>query len=211
LFSYNGTTWLDHNGNGGSDEYRLECHNEPAGIIIGSQVRGVGSGGSDDVKGILSNASAKIVATVGVRESQPLKVSWRRAPASWPRDVPRVLSVHLPECEQWIILADTRTSTTTTQASTTTIRDDLNTMRDALAIARAFYADPIRTVEWTDRGTVEYGGTLTPGTLLTSVTLAAGAVTTNCIITRRNWTLTDDGYGTHYETSVFPPDFEVKR
>ena len=210
-FHYDGTTWYDHNGNAGTVEYRLETTCDPAGVILGGTVRGVGSHGSDDVKGWVANASGRIAVTVGIRETHPLRVSWRRAPASWPRDVPRVLSCYLPDAEQWIVLAGTRKSTTATVSTTTTIRDDLDRMKDALALLRAFYADPIRTVEWTSRGTVEYGATLSPGTLLTSVTLASGAVTVNCVITRRHWTLTEDGYGTHYETSVFPPDFEAKR
>jgi hypothetical protein len=156
--------------------------------------------------------------TCGIREPDPLIVTWTRSSASWPRTSPRTLTVHMPNAEQWIVLQGTvkgvSSGSLTTESSTTTIRDDLPTMRSWLAFMRAYFGEPARSLSWTDRGLIEYGygtGAAAPGALVTTATLGVGSTTVNAVVTRRAWRLDEDGYGTHYETQRIVPDIEAIR
>jgi hypothetical protein len=163
------------------------------------------------------SASDKLVVTCGVRESSPLRVSWRRAVATWPRSDPRIMTVCLPQYELWTILAGTATAVSSTPATlatyptTDTVRDDRPHMKAALALLRAFYANPVRSLRWRLKGTIDITAATAPGALVTTATLAGGTDTVNAVITRRSWDFTEDGYGTTYECTPMPPSVEVIR
>lgn len=158
-----------------------------------------------------------LVVTLGVTEANPLRVSWTRASGSWPRGIPRTLLVSMPTCEYWQVIGSTVTGVSGGSLTTTTnlvMRNDLPKMQAALEFCRAYYTEPARALSWSDRGTVEhaYGsGAPSPGTLVTTATLGTGSTTINAVITRRTWRLSEDGYGTSYQTDRIVPDMESIR
>ena len=152
---------------------------------------------------------ARVVATIGVRESTPLIVSWTNgSPVRSGR--PRVLEINLPEAEQWVALAGTITATsgasTTTVGTTTVIRDDIAQLEEMLDLARAYYSTPEYGVSWTDVGiSVDYQ----PGTLLTTVTTGYGVITANAVVTRVRWDF--ERNRTSWTSARVVPDLEAIR
>jgi hypothetical protein len=167
--------------------------------------------------------SGVLVVTLGMREPDPLVISWTRASASWPRTSPRTLAVHMPNAEQWVMLRGTVTgisgggsegATLATQASESTIRDDLPLMQSWLAFLRAYFGEPSRALRWSNIGAIEhsYGsGAASPGALVTTATLGTGSTTINATVTRRTWRLDESGFGTSYDTDRIVPDIEAIR
>jgi hypothetical protein len=160
-----------------------------------------------------------LAVTVGMREPDPLCVSWTRSSASWPRSAPRQLVVQIPTAEQWVLLSGTIIGVTVgtsageliKQDGDLFIRNDLSRLEEALSFLRAYYAEPARSLSWTDRGTIDAGATLAPGVLITTATLGTGTATINAVVTRRRWTFTADGFGTAYDTQRIVPDVEAIR
>jgi hypothetical protein len=141
------------------------------------------------------DAGDKILITLGVREVDPLRVSWHREPGQRPNATPRVKVVTLPVCQQWVVLPDTIKGVTelgalVTTGSLTPIRDDLPAMKAALALLVASFSEPAITVRWADRGTLDISSTYRPGRLLTTLTRGDKVQTINSIITRRTWSTT---------------------
>jgi hypothetical protein len=161
--------------------------------------------------------SGVLVVTVGVIEANPLRVSWTRSSGSWPRGIPRTLLVSMPTCEYWQVIGSTVTGVSGGSLTTTAnlvMRNDLPKMQAALEFCRAYYAEPARALSWTDRGSIEYAygsGAPAPGALVTTATLGTGATTINAIITRRTWRLSEESYGTAYQTDRIVPDMDSIR
>lgn len=158
-----------------------------------------------------------LVVTVGVKEYNPLRISWTRDSADWPRGIPRTLVLHMVDCVYNQVLSGTVTGVSGGSLTTTSnivVRNDLPTMQAALQLARAYYSIPARALQWTDRGNIEYAygsGAAAPGALVTTATLGTGSTTINAVVTRRTWTLAEDGYGTNYDTDRIAPDVEAIR
>jgi hypothetical protein len=161
--------------------------------------------------------SGVLVVTLGVTEPNPLRVSWTRSSGSWPRGIPRTLLVAMPNCEYWQVVGGTVTGVSGGSLTTTTnlvLRNDLPKMQAALDFCRAYYAEPARALSWTDRGDIEYAygsGAPAPGALVTTATLGTGSTTVNAVITRRTWRLSEESYGTAYQTDRIVPDMESIR
>jgi len=186
----------------------------------------IGDTGQDQVDNKAALESGILLATVGVREPDPLVMSWQRASGSWPRTTPRVLYYHAPNCEQWAILAGTVTgidgsgalitqglaTNTDTAEKETFIRDDRPSMRSILSFLIAYFSNPARSLSWSERGVIERfynAGATAPGALVTTATLGTGSTTINAVVTRRAWDLTERGYGTIYTTERTVPDIEA--
>ena len=186
----------------------------------------IGDTGQDQVDNKAALESGVLLATVGVREPDPLVMSWQRASGSWPRTTPRVLYYHAPNCEQWAILAGAVTGIDNagaliTQADATNIdtaeketfiRDDRPSMRSILSFLIAYFSNPARSLSWSERGVIERAynaGATAPGALVTTATLGTGSTTINAVVTRRAWDLTERGYGTIYTTERTVPDIEA--
>lgn len=208
------------------DSLQLEIADTPGAVIVGSP--------SDDrgiLQGRLKSSSEpgffpedppiitpgeQMLATVGIREPAPLKVAWRRA-SGQRRDVPRCMSVNLPECEQWLALKGTVTGvdggTVQSLADDLTIRDDLPAMQQALALLRAYYAQPSVLLSYKLRGEIDATADTRPGTLVTSATLAGGdpgrVEDINAVITRRAWTFATGEIRTEITTERIIPDLEA--
>lgn len=185
---------------------------QPPGVLLGAAL--------DDAMYLKTwyDASAYLLVSVGVREAAPLKVRWVRDSAEWPRDLPRVLSVVNPAYQQELVLAGTVTGvnsdgvTVMRTGSTQTLRDDVPAMRQALALLRAYYAEPAVALSWTDRGAIDHAATLVPGRMLGDVTLGAGVTMIGAVIARRSWQFEPLGQvGTTYTTERVVPDLEALR
>lgn len=211
------STWYDLNGSGILSR-SLTVDGPPISVALGSPGSIGYTSGNQQLENKNNLASTGVlVVTLGLKDANPLRVSWTRASASWPRNVPRTLCVSMPACEYWQVINGTVTGVSGGSLTTTTglvLRNDLPKMQSALEFCRAYYAEPSRSLSWTDRGIIEhaYGsGACAPGTLVTSATLGTGPTTINAVVTRRTWNLTEDGYGTSYSTDRIVPDMETLR
>ena len=163
------------------------------------------------------DAGHKILVTVGMRESQPLRVSWQAAQADLPRALPRIKVIDVP-CEQWLVLAGTIKGVETNgtalkvQATDLSVRDDLPQLRGLLALARAYFAGSTFRLSWRRQGVFDIGDTYRPGTLITALNRGDRTLAIGSVITRRTWSVVErDGseqYDTTYETEVVFPEVE---
>lgn len=216
------STWYDLQAERARWSRSVTVEEYPPAIHLGSPSREK-SGSEQQVNKFCLETGGVLVVTLGMREPDPLIVSWTRSSASWPRTSPRTLAVHMPSAEQWVMLRGTVTgisgggasgATLATQASESTIRDDVPLMQSWLAFLRAYFGEPARALRWTDIGTIEhaYGsGAAAPGALVTTATLGTGATTINAVVTRRTWRLDEEGFGTSYDTDRIVPDIEAIR
>jgi hypothetical protein len=216
------STWYDLQADRARWSRNLTVEDYPPTIHLGNPSR-VKKGSDQEVNKFCLETSGVLVVTVGMREPDPLIVSWTRSSASWPRTNPRTLAVHMPNAEQWVMLQGTVTgisgggsegSTLATQSAESVIRDDVPLMQSWLAFLRAYFGEPARSLRWTAAGTIEhaYGsGAAAPGALVTTATMGTGATTINATVTRRTWRLDEDGYGTSYDTDRIVPDIEAIR
>lgn len=163
----------------------------------------------------IGGAASKLLVTCGVIEYNPIRVSWTRDPAEWPRGTPRTLSLWMPEAVLHRIAAGTVKGVTAGAlvlvANEIIVRDDRAELTEALDFLRAYYSVPAVTVSWVRRGYIdyEYGtGHASPGVLVTAVDVGIGTVSVNAVVNRRVWTLTQDGYGTSYTTERVIPDIK---
>ncbi len=153
----------------------------------------------------------------------------------WPSATPRIKTIMAPEYEQWIMAKGAITGVGTASQNsraasyngitegvtaldlpkTRTLRNDVPQMRTLLALARAWYGVPATTARWVNRGIVEYGAALRPGTLITAIVEGNTSTAINAIISRRTWTRVTRGgvdmYDTAYETQRVLPDLESRK
>lgn len=213
------STWYDLQADGQPWSRSLSVDSYPPAVHIGSVDRTADKSQSEQQvnKYILATGGVAL-ATVGMREPDPLIVSWTRASASWPRGSPRTLTVQMPSAEQWVSTQGTvkgvASGSLTTESSAQTVRDDVPTMQSWLAFLRAYYAEPARALSWTERGVIDhaYGsGACAPAALVTSATMSWGSRTINAVVSRRAWRLDENGFGTSYFTERIVPDIEAIR
>lgn len=212
--------WYDLQADNQTWARSLHVEDFPAALHIGNATRSAIDKGKSDqaVNNAVIGSTGKLLVTVGVREPDPLVVSWTRSSGSWPRTNPRTLTVQMPTAEQWVILDKTVKGVSGTslvkQAGEATIRDDVPLMQSWLAFLRAYFGEPSRSLAWTDAGAIEhaYGsGAAAPAALVTTATLGTGSTTINAVVTRRTWRLDENGYGTSYNTDRIVPDIEAIR
>lgn len=171
-------------------------------------------------------ASEKILITIGVREIDPLIVSWQREPGQRPNAQPREKTIPMPDCEEWTVCPGTvrGVSSDGTTLDTTTIElevgSDLPKMEAAVALTVAGLSVPSVSVNWDYRGVLDITNVWRPGRLLTTVTRGDRVQTVNSVITRKSWSLTvvpgegenDDEvayWSTQYSTQRLPPTIEA--
>lgn len=214
------SSWFDLQAAGSLTGRSIHVENNPSVIHLGHPDRSIYKANSQQSQNKFNlETSGVLVVTVGIREPNPLIVSYRRAIASWPRTNPRTLTVNMPSAEQWVILNGTIKGVTSggalvTHGTEDMVRNDVPVMQSWLAFLQAYYANPARSLSWTDRGLIEYAygsGAAAPAALVTTATLGTGSQTINAVVTRRTWNLTEDGYGTSYATERVVPDIESIR
>lgn len=186
----------------------------------------VGTGQQDQgfVASILepSTADGQLLVTIGLREAAPIRMRWVR-PGAKPRELPRILSVPMPELQYHAVLAGTVTGVNAagtalvTTATDLVLRDDTAAGLDYLDLLVAYYSVPAVTATWRDRGIVERGSTLVPGRYITALTLGDGSgssetVAIGAVLTRRAWVFSPlSEVGTIYSTERVMPDIEAVR
>ncbi len=206
------TTWEDM-----SQQWQVQVDTSPPSIRIDEGENGT------VIQSRLA-AGEKILMTVGVREVDPLRVSWHRPAGQRPNASPRIKVVTLPTCEQWKVLQGTVTSVSPGGALETsggiTVRDDVPRMRQALAMLVASFSEPAVAVRWSVRANLDIGSTYRTGRLLTTLTRGEKAQTVNSVITRRSWSMAvqpGDGFGagevaywvTSYDTQHMAPTLQA--
>lgn len=208
------STWYDLQVNGNVEARSLSIEDFPAVLHLGQPDRSVDKSNSQQSQNKFNlETSGKLAVTVGMREPDPLVVSWTRSSGSWPRSNPRTLTIQMPQAEQWRVIAGTvkgvSSGSLTKQATEQVIRDDVPLMQSWLAFLRAYFAVPAIDISWTNRGVIDhaYGsGASAPGALVTTATLGIGARTINAVATRRTWDLTEGNFGTSYGSERIVPD-----
>ncbi len=213
------TTWYDLQAESAITSRSISIEECPAVIHLGHADRSANKSDSQQqVNKYNISTAGKLAITIGMREIDPLVVSWTRSSGSWPRTNPRTLTVQMPQAEQWYIVAGTVTGVSagalTKQSSSQTIRDDTPLMNSWLAFLRAYFGEPARQIQWSNIGTIDhaYGsGATAPAALVTTATLGIGSRTVNAVVTRRLWRLTDQGFGTTYSTERIVPDIDSIR
>jgi hypothetical protein len=171
-------------------------------------------------------AGEKILITVGIREIDPLIVSWHRPAGERPNAQAREKTIPMPNCEEWTVCPGTVRGVTTdgTDLDTTSIElevaSDLPKMEAALALTVAGLSVPSVSVNWDYRGILDISSAYRPGRLLTTVTRGDRVQTVNSVITRKSWSFSvQKGEGdtagevvvvsTHYSTQRLPPTIEA--
>lgn len=155
-----GSNWVDF-----SQRWSVTVQQSPAAIIIDD-----GANGAEIAD--LVGAGLTLLVTLGVREHQPLRVSWNRATGQRPRVQPRDWSDDL-DAEQWIALNGCVTGvalngTLSTLSSEVSARDDLTRLRAQLALERATREAADVEITWEREG-IDLEDARRPGTLLTSL------------------------------------------
>lgn len=210
VLCYNGSSWVDLSSTkSDSEDWQIRISEMPLRIKIGSNR-------SDQtlLKTMIDTATPEIVATVGVRESIPLRISWRRPVAQWARTDPRVVTAHVPDCELWTTLPGTVTGLDAAgapeaTATTDTMRDDRPRMRGILALLRSLHENPIRALSWT-----AVGATVTaiqPGAVIVEMVTDQGTEAICAVVDTVVWTFGDSTVSTSYAASPQPPEMEFVR
>lgn len=187
------------------DTYGVSVLDDPPAVLLGN-----GPSDSQALSELLNVTGAELVATIGLREPDPLRVTWTRSSPT-PRDASRVLTVRMAT-QTWGAYAGTvygvsAAGALQTLASNTISASTIDKLRKYLALLRAFYEFPAYTISWTDRGTCEHASTRAPGAMITTITSPAhGTLTYNVIITRRSWSVVGSMLTTSYDTARPVPD-----
>jgi hypothetical protein len=210
VLCYNGSSWVDLSSTRlGSEDWQIRLSESPLRVKIGSN-----RSDQELLKVMIDTTSPEIVATVGVRESIPLRISWRRPAASWARSDPRVMSFYVPDCELWTTLAGTVTGlddsgSPVVTSTTDTMRDDRPRMRNLLALLRSLHENPIRSLAWTAIGSTVTS--IKPGAVITEITTDQGVEAICAVVDTVVWSFDEDTVNTSYSATPQPPEMEFVR
>jgi hypothetical protein len=178
-----------------------------------------------DIQAIIE-AGEQILVSVGVREVDPLVLSWHRPAGERPNATPHRKVQQIPTCEEWTVCTGTVRGVTSdgTDLDPTTVevevRDDKPKLEAALALLVAGLGTPHVSVTWNYRGFLDIESTWRTGRLLTTVTQGDRVRTVDSVITRRTWSqVVEKGEGpdagevtywvTSYQTQRLPPRLEA--
>jgi hypothetical protein len=220
IFRKVGDTWQDLNGTynalPGSTPFEvmnISVMSKPSGVVLGVT--------NEDAAKIFATlySGGSYIITVGVREPAPLMVSWKRDATQWVRDTARSLVVNCPKLETWLVSKGTVAGVNINTGELITAANDYtignlygkDNIKIILALLKAYYSVPARSLTWKDGGVIDTDSTSRPGRLVTSATIDNGVspVTINAVVTRRSWDFTPDGYGTFYDTERLMPDVQA--
>jgi hypothetical protein len=162
-------------------------------------------------------SGGQMILSVGMRENQPLRVSYVFPPSTWTRALPRVKMIDVPYLEQWTCLGGTVTGVDSsknlvTLAQDLVIRDDTPQLQQILALAVACYGYPIVNAKQTEMNAMYTDTTLAPGSIFSGIVTGLGTVPIRSVIIRRSWNrVVRDGvdqWDTTWETGRILPDVE---
>ena len=165
-----------------------------------------------------ANANAKLLATVGIHEWAPLRVSWSRAAIARPSPIPRMISVHLPQLTQTAIIdgtvtgVDTDSTLITHSGGTLTIHDDLPKLKQQLAMLRARYGgDSDVNLSWTRKSVLDRTADYAPGKVIGELITGDDSITCNALITRRIFTCRDGDVSTRWQAQRVEANVQAVR
>lgn len=219
-------SWVDM-----TPHYGFEVSDYPVGIRLDDSLSSGAPGFGRNTAFLLQNAGSNMVVTVGIRENQPLRVNWTFDQSTWPRQLPRMKMIDIPDIEQWIMLAGTvvgvngnppfssegvPAGTPITISGDQVIRDNTDTLQAMLALAVVRYGYPTINASWTEMGILDTGDIIPhPGTFLQNIITGNGSLRIGAIISRITWRrVVRDGvdqYDTSYETQRVLPEIETVR
>ena len=200
-----------------TDDYSVEVETNPPAIILSGDAARLASlmrDSSDD-----SN-ECQLLITIGIRENDPLVMSWQNADGGgthYVSEVPRMLVRRIPYIEQWNVLAGTVLGCSddgitpfVTLADLTTV-DDSEKLASWLAYLKSWYSIPNVIVSWTDHSqidTSEGDGSTQPGCLVATINRGDEDIDSGAVIATRGWDFTDANWGTSYTTERVIPDID---
>lgn len=176
-----GSTYLNK-----TKDWSLDIEEYPPAIVIDDGAQG------RLIRDFLA-ASWQILISLGVREVQPLTVSYAGS-------ADRVKVIDVRDIELWRIAAGMRTSASAS-ASASTPRDDTDRLRSTLPMLRARFGESDWTLQFTSPGQLDIDVTGQPAQLITEVDRGDSTLTVNVVTTRRAWSLHRTGDGEYWETS----------
>jgi hypothetical protein len=210
----------DANGNSGAgswqditDEYDIDIEQNPPAVVL--------SGDMEQLQGFVTGTNFTLCITLGIREADPLIMSWQNATeagTNYVSQVPRVMVRTVPYIEQWIALQGTILGIAPGADSAYTLSTSLITVDDTpklagwLAYLRAWFGNPDVTCSWTDHSGIDTDtdtGTFQPGALVATVNRGDAVIPCNGIVTSRAWDFTDENWGTSYTTERIIPDIDA--
>jgi hypothetical protein len=184
-----GTTYTDR-----SLTWRIELDDQQPLITLDDGKHGT-------VIDALLAGGGSILVSLGLRAVVPLQVYWERSSADWPRPVPRVKVIDLPEVEEWIVLkgtlqgVDPVTGALYQLGADVTVRDEVGRLTTAMAQARGLYEQPAHRISYSWSGGIDTTAAGRPGVLWRTLTTGDGVRTLEATVTRRQWSRgqTNDG------------------
>jgi hypothetical protein len=204
-----GTTFIQANLPGSPLQLQVEIQGTDGPAVF------VGSSQADSYKVYSFANYAQMLVTVGMREPKPFKVSWFSNSGAT-KDTYTQLMLNYPQLEWWQVLDQTVTGVNQStgalilQSGDKPLRDDRFKANHILALLKAYYSQPARTITWKHNGYFDILPALwQPGTLITTATIDSTSKTINAVVTRRSWDFTFDGFGTTYTTERIVPDVEA--
>jgi hypothetical protein len=176
-----------------SKDWKVSIENEPPGIRIDD-------GKNGELVRDFMNSNWKILVSLGVREAQPLAVSWVGGNST------RVKGVDLKNVEHWRIAPDMVVGVMNGAVVTAAggdIRDDRPQLRAGLAMLRARFTEPDWTLTLTQQGVLDIDSTTgAPGQLVLTADRGDQELTTNVLITRRRWSRSRVDGAEYWNTSI---------
>ncbi len=216
VFAVDGDDWMELGKYWGDEDVSLQPEDDAAAVILGS-----GAADAERIRVLCEDDELDLAFTVGIHHPSPLRVSWRRVPASRPRDQDRQIVIPV-KAERWILADDTVVRAVDLERGllneTVTVLDEIKILRQTLALARSWYGSVDIDLTWTDRGYIDFADAQRPGRLVNSITLRTGIASPTTIthgiysvITSRTWDFTEQGYGTTYQTKRIVADISAVR
>lgn len=183
-----------------SDTWSLGVENDPPAIILDD-------GSHGQITKAYIDAGYELLISIGVREVQPLKVSWIGDEGNL-----RTKEIRIPGFTERLILSGTLLGAATSSALVTYV-DQIDDLRAQLALARARFAVIDHSLDAAQHGTLDVRPNIgRPGQLVTTVDTGddSGPRALNLMVTRRAWSPTQygavDGWMTQYLIERINPE-----
>lgn len=201
-----------------SHRWQVQVEDDNCGIILGHDARDGAA-----IQAYLNQGNT-ILVTIGITHPLPWTASWRRAQASRPRDMERCVVLSFPHLTYGLMVQSTLLwldSTTGAHQCQWDIRLDWETifgsgiakLTPLLQLAALRYSNPLISLSWTQRGVIDAGTALAPGSMITAAKLPLDASRTwtpnmQAIISGRHWSFTAGELATSYTAQPLPPSMD---
>lgn len=160
------------------------------------------------------STTGKLAITLAFEDVLPLRVRWKRPTSEL--TCGRVRQIEIPTGhELWYAYRGTAfrvdAGALVQIDAGKKLRDETARMREMLALAKLWYGEPARRLQWSEVGTIDTGTTYAPGSYIRNLISGAGSHPIEALITGRRWDLTERGFATHYTTDQIRPQLGAVR